>query len=177
MTRDVRDLNTPTIISDEDIPPFGADHNLAMYITVEFLKKNVPMVLVDDRYSVNVIPLKTAHRLEIMESGLISTNQGFRAYDDTRRKVASLISLTITTGPLERQAIFQVVDIDASFNMLLGHPWIHAAKAVTLTLHHKIRIPFDGKTITISASPIKAVMKKEIASQVIEENDNEMWGF
>ncbi|XP_074318735.1 uncharacterized protein LOC141655556 [Silene latifolia] len=135
MTRDVPDLNNPIIFSDDDIPPFGANHNLAMYITVQCQEKNVPIVLVDDGSAVNVIPVKTAHRLGIKEADLIPTNQGVRAYDGTHRKVAGLITLTIATGPLERQASFQVVYFDASFNMLLGRPWIHAAKAITSTLY------------------------------------------
>jgi len=134
------------------------------------------MVLVDDGSTVNVIPLKTAQKLGIKEADLIPTDQGVRAYDGTRRKVAGLITLTIATGPLERQATFQIVDIDASFNMLLGRPWIHAAKAVTSTLHQKSKIPLDGKTITITASPIKAVIQRGVATQTIEETDAEMWG-
>ncbi|XP_074288992.1 uncharacterized protein LOC141614135 [Silene latifolia] len=160
MTRDVHDLNNPIICSDEDILPFGANHNLALYITVQCLKGNVPMVLVDGGSVVNVIPLMKAHKLGVKEAGLVPTNQKVRAYDDTRRKVAGLIILTIAIGPLERQASFQVVDINASFNTHLGRPWIHAAKAVTSTLHQKIRVTLNGKIITIPASPTKGYHEK-----------------
>ncbi|XP_074300472.1 uncharacterized protein LOC141631743 [Silene latifolia] len=160
MTRDVPVLNKPIIFSDDDIPPFGANHNLALYITVKCMKKSIPMVLVNDGSEVNVIPLKTAHKLGIKEANLVPTNQGVCAYDGTRCKDAGVITLTIATKPFERQASFQVVDIDASFNMLLGRPWIHAAKAVTSTLHQKIRAPFNGKTDTIPASPNQSCHEK-----------------
>ncbi|XP_074299144.1 uncharacterized protein LOC141630180 [Silene latifolia] len=129
------------------------------------------MVLVDDGSAVNVIPLKTARKLGIKEDDLVLTNQGVRAYDGTHRTAISLNTLTIATGPLERQVNFQVVNIEASFIMILGHPWIHAAKAVTSTFHQKIMVPFYGKMITIPGSPIKAFI------QVTEEANDEIWGF
>ena len=163
-------LSNPITFSDEDLPPFGASHNLALYITVICLKKNVPMTLVDDGSAVNVIPLKTTYKLGMKESDWTPTNQGVRAYDGTRRKVVGLVNLTIATGPIERKVNFQIVDIEASFNILLGRPWIHASKAVTSTLHQKIKIPLNGKVVTITSSPIKAIIEKQSNHQVLAES-------
>ncbi|XP_074299665.1 uncharacterized protein LOC141630815 [Silene latifolia] len=108
------------------------------------------MVLVNDGYVVNVILLKTVRKLATKKADLIPTMEGVRAYDGTRRKVFGLTTLTIVTGPLEQQVNFQVVDIEAFFNMLLGRPWIHATKAVTSTLHQKIRHLNNKEIISIT---------------------------
>ena len=43
---------------------------------------------------------------------------------------------------------FQVMDITASFNMLLGRPWLHETKAISLSLHQKVRFPYKGSIVT-----------------------------
>ena len=42
--------------TDKDLPPKGARHNRALYITVECLKSKVPRVLVDNGSALNVCP-------------------------------------------------------------------------------------------------------------------------
>ena len=175
--QDSHKLSNPVTFSDEDLPPFGASHDLALYITITCLRKNVPMTLVDDGSAVNVIPLKTARKLGMKESDWTSTNQGVRAYDGTRRQVVGLVNLVIATGPIERKVDFLIVDVEASFNILLGRPWIHASKAVTSTLHQKVKIPLNGKVVTIPSSPIKAIIEKVSSNQVATDPVCELGGF
>ena len=46
----------------------------------------------------------------------------FLAYDNTQRKVLEVVILDITTGAFEKSMEFQVIDILALFNLLLGRP-------------------------------------------------------
>jgi len=48
-------------------------------------------------------------------------------------------ALEFTAGPVLLKEKFQVLDIPASFNLLLGRPWIHAIEAVPSTLHQKVK--------------------------------------
>ena len=41
------------------------------------------------------------------------------------------------------------MDIQPSYDCLLGRQWIHRARAVTSTLHQKLKYPAEGKVITI----------------------------
>ena len=47
--------------------------------------------------------------------------------------------------------IFQILRIPASFNLLLGRPWIHSAGAISSSLHLKVKFIHDGRVITISS--------------------------
>jgi hypothetical protein len=42
------------------------------------------------------------------------------------------------------------MDINPAYSCLLGRPWIHAAGAVTSTLHQKLKFVVDGKLITVA---------------------------
>ena len=47
--------------------------------------------------------------------------------------------------------LFQVLRIQSSFNLLLGHPWIHEAGSIPYSLHHKVNFIHEGSTITIQS--------------------------
>ena len=121
--------------SDKDLPPEGDQHNKALHLTVVCRQMNVPMSLVDNGSAINVCPLRTAKKLGIKNEELTPSTQGIRAYDNTRRQAVGTIILNITTGTVERRTKFQVVDIKASFNLLLGRPWLHELKAIPSSFH------------------------------------------
>ena len=45
------------------------------------------------------------------------------------------IELVLTIGPVDFAVNFQVLDINTSYNLLLGRPCVHRAGAVPSTLH------------------------------------------
>jgi hypothetical protein len=53
-------------------------------------------------------------------------------------------------GPHLFNISFQVMDINPSYSCLLGRPWIHAAGAVTSTLHQKLKFIVDDKLVIVS---------------------------
>ena len=57
-----------------------------------------------------------------------------------QRDTLGAVNLTIQMGPAEFEAKFQVLDIDTSYNLLLGRPFIHMAGAVPSTLHQMIKL-------------------------------------
>ena len=54
-----------------------------------------------------------------------------------------LIRLTIFS------ILFQVLRIPTSFNLLLGRPWIHQARAIPSSLHRKVKFILDGQVIIV----------------------------
>ncbi|KAK9682792.1 hypothetical protein RND81_10G096600 [Saponaria officinalis] len=168
--------------SDSDLPVFGSDHNLALYVNVECRKKNLPVTLIDNRSAVNVLPLSTAYLLGLKDEDFTPCNEGVRAFDGTRRNIKGTISLRIKTGPVERKTDFQVIDVAPSYNMLLGRPWIHAVQAITSTLHQKVKIPLNGEVITLKATNIWAVLDQQgstdnNATEIVTEPVENLVGF
>ena len=46
-------------------------------------------------------------------------------------------------------AVFQVLRIPTSFNLLLGRPWIHRAGAIPSSLHQKVKFIHDGRVVVV----------------------------
>lgn len=57
--------------------------------------------------------------------------------------------MPILIGPHIFPINFQVMDINPAYSCLLGRPWIHAAGAVTSTLHQKMKFVVDNQLIII----------------------------
>ena len=61
------------------------------------------------------------------------------------------IELPIQVGPYTFNSEFIVMDINPSYNCLLGRPWIHMAGAVPSTLHQNVKFIADENLITMVA--------------------------
>ena len=53
----------------------------------------------------------------------------------TQRLVLGTILLPIDMGPIEKNIEFWVLDIPATFNLLLGRSWLQENQAVSSTLY------------------------------------------
>ena len=135
--------------SDDDLCKYGRNHTLALHITVGALGLLVPLVLVDGGSTISVCPLRTATGLGYKASDFRQSATAVRAYDNTRREVMGSLTLKLTIGPITCDVEFQVLDVPASFNLLLGRAWIHPMGALPSTLHMKMKFPFDKQIVSI----------------------------
>ncbi|XP_058787550.1 uncharacterized protein LOC131661907 [Vicia villosa] len=67
-----------------------------------------------------------------------------------RRSVEGEIDLPVKIGPHTFYIAFYVMDIRPSYTYLLGRPWIHAAGAVTSTLHQCLKFVVGDKIVVIT---------------------------
>ena len=72
-----------------------------------------------------------------------------RAYDGSRRDTIGEIKLNMTIGAVAFMIVFQVMDMETSYNFLLGRPWIHMARAVPSTLHQVVKFEYNNQEITV----------------------------
>ncbi|XP_077223862.1 uncharacterized protein LOC143857324 [Tasmannia lanceolata] len=139
--------------ADDDLPPEGRDHTKPLKITVFCNKKKVPEVLVDNGSALNVCPLSTAATLGFSPENFIPSEQGILAYDGTRRDVIGTLVTEIQIGGEDFEVEFQVLDIKASFLLLLGRPWMHKVGVVPSTLHQKLKFIRRNRVITVKGDP------------------------
>ncbi|RVW60292.1 hypothetical protein CK203_084074 [Vitis vinifera] len=142
---------TCIVFSDDDLPPEGSDHTRPLYISVGCSGRRVPSVLLDNGSALNVCPLATAIALGYVPSDFGPSTQTVRAYDSTRREVMGTLEIELLIGPTTFIAVFQVLRIPTSFNMLLGRPWIHKAGAIPSFLHQKVKFIHDGQVVVVLA--------------------------
>lgn len=120
--------------------PKGIDgsHIKALHITVFLKDHSIPKMLIDTGAALNICPLSTFHALGLKESLLTPSTASIRAYDNSKRtaraKRAYLGLIPFRRqGPLSLMTQFHVLDIKATFNLLLGRPWLHQARAISST--------------------------------------------
>ncbi|XP_077222005.1 uncharacterized protein LOC143855835 [Tasmannia lanceolata] len=170
---------TSKVISftDDDLPPEGSDHARSLKITVICNKKTVPEVLVDNGSALNICPLSTAATLGFGPGDFILSEQGILAYDGTRRDVIGTLATEIQIGGEDFDIEFQVLDIKASFLLLLGRPWLHKVGVIPSTLHQKLKFVHNGRVVTVKGDPDLEI--GQISQELVagKEADVSLTGF
>jgi hypothetical protein len=96
------------------------------------------------------MPKSTLVKLSLDGPVLKPSSMIVKAFDGSQREVIGEIELPMVIGPHLFNISFQVMDINPSYSCLLGRPWIHAAGAVTSTLHQKLKFIVDDKLVIVS---------------------------
>ena len=100
----------------------GKGHNRALFIRAEVKGKKTSCVMEDDGSSINVCPLKILPNLGLQLESLTHSGMTIKAYDDSKRGVEGVFSTMVKVGPIEDEVEFIVLDIPATFSLLLGRP-------------------------------------------------------
>lgn len=111
-------------------------HNTPLHIEVIIYKHRVKRVLIDGGAGLNICTLKLIHALGFLEESIDPRKKiTIKAYDDEERSSKGTMMLPIQVGPVQKDTMCQVLDIDLTYNILLGQPWIHEMQAVPSTYH------------------------------------------
>ncbi|CAN1156262.1 hypothetical protein LINPERPRIM_LOCUS20104 [Linum perenne] len=141
--------NGKITFNEDEIPPEGTEHTKALHISVKCKDFMVARVLIDNGSALNVIPKSTLNKLRIDDTFIRPSFTVVRAFDGTKRQVIGEIELPIQVGPQVFKVDFHVMDINPTYSLLLGRPWLHAAGVVPSSLHQKLKFVIDGKLIEV----------------------------
>jgi hypothetical protein len=126
-------------------------HNVALHIQVQIHKHCVKCVLIDGGVKLNIFTLKLFQALGFSKHSVDSNKRvTIKAYDDEEIPSQGLIVLPIQVRPVQKDVVCQVLDKDLTYNILLGHTWIHEMQEVPSTYHQCLNFPSGGQEITIS---------------------------
>ncbi|XP_050888699.1 uncharacterized protein LOC127093840 [Lathyrus oleraceus] len=106
-------------------------------------------MLVDTGSSLNVLPKSMMSKLAYQGAPMRFNGVIVKAFDGSRKTVSREVDLPIKIGPCLFQIIFQVMGIHPSYSRLLGRSWIHEVRAVTSTLHQKLKFLKNGKLVIV----------------------------
>ena len=148
--------------SEEGLPAKGRNHNRPLFIRAEVRGMKTSCVMVDDGPSISVCPLKILARLGIKATDLDSSNMTIKAYDDNKRGVEGTFVAMVKVGPIEDEVEFTILDISATFALLLWRPWFHKFGGVPCNLHQMIKFPYGVEIVTIQAEVDSVVAALEI---------------
>ncbi|XP_060179392.1 uncharacterized protein LOC132609432 [Lycium barbarum] len=83
------------------------------------------------------------------------------------------IDLVLTIGPADFTIDFQVLNINASYNMLLGRPWVHMAGAIPSTLHQMIKFEYDRQEVIVHGEGDLSIYKDSTVPFIEVDNVDE----
>ncbi|XP_070021942.1 uncharacterized protein [Nicotiana sylvestris] len=131
---------------EDELPPEGLGHNKALHITVQCKDYFITRILIDGGSGLSICPLVTVQKLgkglhEIKDEAI-----NMKAFDGSQRWE---ISLCLQMGPTWFDVDFQVIDVPASYNLLLGRPWNHTAGDVASTLHQVVKFEWNHQEVII----------------------------
>lgn len=107
---------------EDELPPEGLNHNRALHITIQFEDKFFARVLIDGGSSLNICLLDALKRLGKCFHEIREGSMNVKVFDGSQRAPIGEINLGLQMGPTWFDVEFQVLDITASYNLLLGRP-------------------------------------------------------
>ncbi|XP_070007483.1 uncharacterized protein [Nicotiana sylvestris] len=126
MVGQVLEIHKITFYEDE-LPPEWLGHNKELHIIMQCEYYFITRILIDGGSSLNICPLvtlkKLGKRLHEIKDGKINV----KAFNGSQWSTIGDISLCMQMGLTWFEVDFQVIDVPASYNLLLGRPWIHDA--------------------------------------------------
>ncbi|XP_070021341.1 uncharacterized protein [Nicotiana sylvestris] len=90
--------------------------------------------------SVNIILLGVLRDMQA-EDKLIPKAHTLSGFDNSSVMTKGEVILTTFAEGVVKDIKFQVVDMEMTYNMILGRPWIHEMDVVPSTLHQVIKLP------------------------------------
>ncbi|XP_070002034.1 uncharacterized protein [Nicotiana sylvestris] len=163
--------------SDDELPMEGTEHNRALYLTVKCEHSVVSRVLVDNGSSANICPLSTLQKLKFGTERIHLNSVCVRGFDVGGKDSVGDIMLELSIGPVEFIMEFQVLDVTVSYNMLLGRPWIHAAKAIPSSLHQMVKFEWDMQEIVVHGDEDLSAYNDTIVLFIEAEDDKVPWVY
>ncbi|KAI5438068.1 hypothetical protein KIW84_023981 [Lathyrus oleraceus] len=142
---------------DEELPKEGRNHNLALHISMNYKEDTLSNVLVDTGSSLNVLPKSTLSRLFYQNAPMRYNGVIVKAFDGSHKIVIGEVDLPVKIGLSDFHITFQVMDIHSTDSCLLGRPWIHEARAVTSTLHQKLKFMKNDKLVVVVGEKVLLV--------------------
>ncbi|XP_070054550.1 uncharacterized protein [Nicotiana tomentosiformis] len=115
-------------------------HNDALVISLNVLYFKIKCVLVDPGSSANIIKWRVYEQAKLTGSIILATKflAGFNLASVTTK---GEILLLTNAEEVMKTTLFEVVDGDMGYNIILGRPWLHEMKVVPSTYHQLLKFP------------------------------------
>ncbi|XP_070041291.1 uncharacterized protein [Nicotiana tomentosiformis] len=119
---------------EEDADGFLLPHNDALVISLNVLDFKIKRVLVDPGNSANIIKWWVLEQAKLTGSIILTTKLLVR-FNLASVTTLGEILLPMNTGEVMKTTLFEVLDGDMRYNIILGRSWRHEMKDVPSIYH------------------------------------------
>ncbi|XP_070041227.1 uncharacterized protein [Nicotiana tomentosiformis] len=155
--------------TEEDTDGLLLLHNDALVISLNALDFKIKYVLVDPGSSANIIQWRVSEQAKLTGS-IIPATKLFVGFNLASVTTPGEILLPTNAEGVMKTSLFEVVDGDMGYNIILGRPLLHEMKVVPSTYHQFLKFPTPNgikhikgnqpvaremNTISVSSSNVK----------------------
>jgi hypothetical protein len=142
---------TPAVsFSDADLVGVALPHNDPLVIKVRIDVQNVKRVLVDTGSDLDVIYKNLFEKIKHVS--LQKMDHPIYSCSLSSIWPLGVVTLNVKLGPKAVPVKFVVLDVHAPYNAILGRSWIGAMKAVTSTIHQRLKYVCPEGVVTVRGS-------------------------
>nr|XP_016488828.1 PREDICTED: uncharacterized protein LOC107808773 [Nicotiana tabacum] len=150
--------------TEEDDDGLLLPHNDALVISFNVLDFKIKRMLVDTGSSANIIQWRVLEQAKLT-GNIVPTTKLLAGFNLTSVTTRGEILLPTHAEGVTQTTLFEVVDGDMGYNIILGRPWIHEIKVVPLTYHQLLKFPtLEGIKQIIGDQPATREMNTIIIS-------------
>ncbi|XP_074327823.1 uncharacterized protein LOC141665741 [Apium graveolens] len=101
----------------------------------------IKRILVDNGSAANIVMLSTLIQMGLKESDMIKKSTTLVGFSGETKRTLGEITLPTYAQGVNLLEKFCTIDVDSSYNITMGRPWIHNLKAVSSTCHQVLKFP------------------------------------
>ena len=125
-------------------------------VTLRISGYDVRRVMVDQGSAVDVMYPDLYKGLGLKPEDLTAYNSPLVSFERRLVTPIGLIRLPVQSGTDVVEVDFIVVDVFSPYTAIVGRPWLHTLKAVSSTLHQKVKYPSGDQVLEIVGSQAAA---------------------
>ena len=134
-TRAFLESTNSITFTDDDMEVPYSDHLRPLYLEAWINGVHIRRALVDTGSSINIIPLAVLTAAKIPLKRIIKSEIQITGFGNKSEMCMGFIQLDLQVGPIKSQTRFNVQDVDVSYHVLLGRPWLNKHKLIGSTYH------------------------------------------
>ncbi|XP_030923511.1 uncharacterized protein LOC115950458 [Quercus lobata] len=142
--------------SDEDKDGTIQPQNDALVVTLRIGEYDVKRVLVDQGSAVEVMYPNLYKGLKLRPEDLTAYDSPLASFKGKTNTSKSQIRLPVQTGSNIVEVDFIVVDAYSPYTTTVARPWLHTLRAVSSTLHQKVKYLSEGRVKEVIGDQVVA---------------------
>ncbi|XP_070032806.1 uncharacterized protein [Nicotiana tomentosiformis] len=124
--------------TEEEADGLMLPHNDALVISLNMLDFKIKRVLVDPGNSANIIQWRVLKQAKLSRS-IIPATKLLAEFNLASMTTWGEILLLMNAERVVKTTLFEVVNGDMGYNIILGRPWLHEMKVVPSTYHQLLK--------------------------------------
>jgi len=131
--------NAPCITFTSDDMQVKGKYNRPLYFTRYIGSSEMSRIQVDPGSALSIMPRRVLQNLGIPIHRLSATQTTIYGFNANGTRPMGKIKLKCQIRNLRSEVTCYVIDVNTSYNLLLGRPWIHRNSIIPSTLHQVMK--------------------------------------